>query len=603
MQELLRSPLILGMALGALAPCAAAEREPARAAKLRVVVIGAHPDDPESGCGGLIATLTRGGHEVIAAYTTCFRGDRKIDGEPETTVRRREATAACRVLGARAYFFDYAHDKLAADKATLEAVSAWLTRIRPDVVVTHWPLDTHDNHHVTSSLVWQCYLRQKHWSLYFFEVMTDRQTLGFRPELYLDISGVRALKEKALNCHRSQGPGAIWEVHDAMHRKRGAECGLPYAEAYVQVGAGGGRPVLPVRWVSRKDSLAALRVPATRPFRLGFTRWPSDLTLESFQAAQQFAHDHGDIVSVMFIGGIPWPEALEGRPFSKDVQNNLGYQPPSGKKLFLSISPLDKERRGLAPYWGEKDNQPLPKPWAGRALNSPEVKKAFLNFTLWAVATMKPDYLAIGVESNVLLSHGRARWQQLKELHRATYAAVKARYPKLSVFFTTEVLHYKKLASEAKGSDQEGEVADLMKTSDLFAMSVYPHMSYDVPRPVPADFLDFATRFKKPIAVSESGMTSRDVELKAFKLTLRGSEADQEQFTRLLLKTATRDRYGFVINFATTDFEKLCAKLPPPLDDVGRIWAYTGMQTSGQKPKPALAVWDGFLKAKYERGK
>ena len=92
-----------------------------------------------------------------------------------------------------------------------------------------------------------------------------------------------------------------------------------------------------------------------------------------------------------------------------------------------------------------------------------------------------------------------------------------------------------------------------MKQSDLFAMSVYPHMSYGVPRPIPADFLDFAPKFGKPIAVSESGMTSQDVELKSFKLTLRGSQADQKQFTEFLLKTALRDRYAFVITFATTE--------------------------------------------------
>ena len=97
--------------------------------------------------------------------------------------------------------------------------------------------------------------------------------------------------------------------------------------------------------IAKADEAVA---PATRPFHLGFTRWPADLSLEGFTTAQDFAHEHGDIVSVMFIGGIPWPESLDGKPFSKDVQDNLKYRPPKGKKIFLSISPLDKERKAVS---------------------------------------------------------------------------------------------------------------------------------------------------------------------------------------------------------------------------------------------------------------
>ena len=151
--------------------------------KLKVVVFGGHPDDPESGAGGLIATLTRQGHEVICAYGTAFRGGRRFFDRPEAEVRRAEATAACNVLGAVPKFFPYAHEKLMADEATLKEVSAWLDEVKPDVVVTHWPLDTHPNHHAVSSLVWQPYKRKGGWNLYFFEVMTDQQTIAFRPEL------------------------------------------------------------------------------------------------------------------------------------------------------------------------------------------------------------------------------------------------------------------------------------------------------------------------------------------------------------------------------------------------------------------------------------
>jgi hypothetical protein len=349
--------------------------------------------------------------------------------------------------------------------------------------------------------------------------------------------------------------------------------------------------------------LPEYRGPATRSFLMGFTRWPADLTRDGVAIAEEYAYAHGDIVSVTFIGGIPWSEALDNKPYPQDVQDNLNYRPPAGKKLFLSISPLDKDRRGLAPYWGETDNQPLLPPWNREALNSARVKRAYLNFVLRAIDTMRPDFLAIGVESNVLLSRNPDKWHQLKELHRETYLAVKKLYKTLPVFFTTDVLHYKRLVRDAKGSQQEKEVMDLMRYSDLFAMSVYPHMSLEVGRPVPANFLDFATRFKRPVAVAESGMSSQDVDMRSYSTMLRGSDADQYQFTELLLRTAARDYYEFVINFASTDFERLVARLQPPRDDLARIWAYTGMQTSGKRPKPASAVWDGYLRAKYEQAK
>ncbi|HEX5019543.1 MAG TPA: hypothetical protein VFX54_02705, partial [Candidatus Binatia bacterium] len=77
--------------------------------------------------------------------------------------------------------------------------------------------------------------------------------------------------------------------------------------------------------------LPEYRGPATRPFLMGFTQWPADLNEEGVATARDYAHAHGDIVSVMFIGGIPWSEALDGKPFSKDVQESMSYRPPAGK--------------------------------------------------------------------------------------------------------------------------------------------------------------------------------------------------------------------------------------------------------------------------------
>jgi N-acetylglucosamine malate deacetylase 1 len=225
--------------------------DPAR--KLRVVIFGGHPDDPESGAGGLAASLARKGHEVILAYGTAFRGDRRFFGRPEAEVRKAEATAACKVLGAVPKFFPYAHEKLVADEATLREVSSWLEAVKPDIVVTHWPLDTHENHHVVSSLVWRCYQRRGGWNLYFFEVMTGAQTIGFEPDLYLDIAPVRDVKKQSLDEHKSQDPEDIWRAHEQMHRRRGAECGAEFAEAYKLVEAKEGCPRLPVNFLARRS--------------------------------------------------------------------------------------------------------------------------------------------------------------------------------------------------------------------------------------------------------------------------------------------------------------------------------------------------------------
>jgi len=337
--------------------------------------------------------------------------------------------------------------------------------------------------------------------------------------------------------------------------------------------------------------------PTTRSFYMGFTRWPADMTIAGILTSKDFCDRHGDILEVMFNGGIPWPEALANKPYSKSVKEKMNNRRPNGQKLFLAISPLNMDRKAMALYWGEKENMPLPREWQQAAFNSPEVKKAYLNFVMQAVEAMKPDYLAIGVENNLLLSSSPEKWRELAELHRETYSAVKAKYPQLPVFFTTAIVHYLGLAPEAKKNVQENEVGALMKYSDIFAMSFYPHLCNKVPRPLPDNFFDFARKFNKPIAVSESGDSSQDVKLKAYGITLKGSEENQRQFTEMLLRTATKDRYAFVITFATTDYEKLCQRLPSPACDLARMWAYTGMQTSERKPKPALAVWDTYLRA------
>jgi len=239
------------------AACASVPADEAPSRKLRIAVLSGHPDDPMWGAGGLMALLARDGHEVFSAVGTCFRDGRKIGDEPEDAVRRREAAASCRAVGAVPKFFDFSHEDFRAGPATLKAVKAWLEEIRPDIVVTHWPLDVHENHHAMSALVWQCYTPQDGWTLYFYEV--GRQTHGFRPDLYLDVGPVLAAKQEGMQCHEaslraisSPKPGESWRLAEELLRRRGAECGVDHAEAFILVEPKRGRPLLPVRFLPRR---------------------------------------------------------------------------------------------------------------------------------------------------------------------------------------------------------------------------------------------------------------------------------------------------------------------------------------------------------------
>ena len=230
--------------------------------KLRIVLFGAHCDDNELGAGGLMKLLAEQGHEVISAYATTFRGGRTCFGQPEDVVRRKESTASCKLLGASAKFFDYAHEDLYGDEKTIQTVRKWLEQVKPDIVIAHWPIDTHPNHHVVGSLAWWCYTHEgrdvnpSSWNLYFYEVNTftdrkDLQTLCFHPDFYLDVGKVRDCKKKAIDCLKSQDPDALWKIHDKMHVERGKECGVKYAEAFVLTEAKPGCPLLPVPFIQK----------------------------------------------------------------------------------------------------------------------------------------------------------------------------------------------------------------------------------------------------------------------------------------------------------------------------------------------------------------
>ena len=154
----------------------------------------------------------------------------------------------------------------------------------------------------------------------------------------------------------------------------------------------------------------------------------------------------------------------------------------------------------------------MPAAFRDLPFDAPKIKEAYTNFALRVIKAMRPDWFAIGIEPNVLLSKGAEAWPAYKALHRHVYERVKAQYPSLKVCFTIEAIHYLGKHNGSDADAQRREVLELLKHSDMVVFSVYPHMSWDVPRPLPDDFFRFARELSaaaggKPIAIYAKAAT------------------------------------------------------------------------------------------------
>jgi LmbE family N-acetylglucosaminyl deacetylase len=238
-------------ALAGLHPFLATAQDRASAPQraLSVVCVGAHPDDPESGCGGTLALYAERGHRVTVIYLT--RGEAGIRGKSHqeaAAIRTAEAEQACRILGAKPVFAGQIDGATEVNRARTEALAALLSAEEPDVLFTHWPIDTHPDHQAASLLTLRAHLasRRGRSSLNFFEVDTGAQTMGFLPTTFVDITSTREKKKAALFAHRSQDGEAIYrDYHQAMEDFRGRELGVRAAEAFVPLARDGGKRNLP----------------------------------------------------------------------------------------------------------------------------------------------------------------------------------------------------------------------------------------------------------------------------------------------------------------------------------------------------------------------
>ena len=204
--------------------------------KMKVVVVGAHPDDPESGCGGSIARYSDLGHEVVIVYLTA--GEAGIDGKSASeaaAIRTAESRKACAILKARPVFAGQIDGDTEVNSAQYKRMGQILDVEQPAILFTQWPIDSHRDHRATSLLVYDYWLKSgRRADLFYYEVETGTQTQNFKPTHYLDITQTEDRKRAACLAHASQQPEAtFYPTHDRMQKFRGMEYGCHAAEGFV----------------------------------------------------------------------------------------------------------------------------------------------------------------------------------------------------------------------------------------------------------------------------------------------------------------------------------------------------------------------------------
>jgi LmbE family N-acetylglucosaminyl deacetylase len=198
--------------------------------KLKIIVTGGHPGDPEYGCGGTVARFTALGHEVVLLYLN----DGAWPPIPAPT-RIAEATKACSILKARPAYAGQINGHAILDNDHYDAYQKIFDAEKPDAVFNQWPIDNHRDHRAISMLTYDAWNQSKRsFALYYYEVSDGEDTLQFAPNHFVDISDTEPLKRAACYAHASQTPDRYYELQDSVARFRGLQSGYTRAEGFIR---------------------------------------------------------------------------------------------------------------------------------------------------------------------------------------------------------------------------------------------------------------------------------------------------------------------------------------------------------------------------------
>jgi LmbE family N-acetylglucosaminyl deacetylase len=200
------------------------------AAPIRLLVLGAHSDDAEIGCGGTVLQLARQGAIAEVCWVVLSGKGERTEEARASAEALLESAPSTQILqpGFRDGFFPY-------DGADIKAFfEQELKGFAPDLILTHQRDDAHQDHRLTCELTWNTF--RNHFILEY-EVPKYDGDMG-RPGFFVPLDeGVSARKVQHLMTHFGSQRNRHWfteDLFEGLLRLRGMECNSPtsHAEAF-----------------------------------------------------------------------------------------------------------------------------------------------------------------------------------------------------------------------------------------------------------------------------------------------------------------------------------------------------------------------------------
>ena len=124
--------------------------------KLHIMVIGAHPDDPDY-CGGLALRMIRKGHKVTyVSVTDGGAGHHEMNEKDLIERRAGECRAVAQKMGVEYHILPNPDARLEVNLTTRAMVMKEIREGNPDIIITHRCCDYHPDHRATGQLVMDC---------------------------------------------------------------------------------------------------------------------------------------------------------------------------------------------------------------------------------------------------------------------------------------------------------------------------------------------------------------------------------------------------------------------------------------------------------------